>query len=36
MASITGKKPATTIVFSSKEISRDTYQEDLKKQLIQA
>ena len=36
MASITGKKPSTTIVFSSKEISRDGYREELKKQLSQA
>ncbi len=36
MANIVGKKPTTTIVFSSKEISRDSYQEELKKQLIQA
>lgn len=36
MASITGKKPSTTIVFTSKEISRDSYQETLKKQLSQA
>jgi hypothetical protein len=36
MANIVGKKPTTTIVFSSKEISRDSYQEELKKRLIQA
>lgn len=35
MANIVGKRPTTTIVCSSKEVARDSYQDQVKKQLMQ-